>query len=140
MLTVTTTHIKQGWHRRNGVPASDRITLTEHFIRHGVYLTHISLVTDPVYLTEPLIKSQNFVLNERQLPEAAWVWPCQIVEEIAGRPADAVPHYLPGKNPFVNEFSERFRIPLEATMGGAETMYPEFILKLRRLALEASPK
>jgi hypothetical protein len=134
MLTVTTTHIKQGWHRRNGLPASDLITLTEDFIRHGAYLTHISVVTDPVYLTEPLVKSQNFVLSERQLPETAWLWPCQIVEEIAGRPDGAVPHYLPGKNPFAHEFADGSGIPFEATMGGAETMYPEYMLKLQRTA------
>src|SRR5262245_20016629 len=140
MLTVTTTHIKQGWHRRNGLPASDLITLTEHFIRHGLYLTHISVVTDPVYLTEPLVKSQNFVLNERQAPETAWLWPCQIVEEIAGRPEGAVPHYLPGENPFVHEFADQSGIPLEATLGGADTMYPEYMLKLRRPAAQTPPK
>ena len=58
-LTVYTTHIKQGWYRRNGVPSSDIITLTDHFIRHGNFLTHVSVVTDPIYLTEPLIKSQT---------------------------------------------------------------------------------
>ena len=63
ILTVTTTHIKQGWHRRNGVPSSDRITLVEHFIRHDDHLTHVTVVTDPDYLTEPLIKSQDFTLN-----------------------------------------------------------------------------
>jgi hypothetical protein len=131
MLTVTTTHIKQGWIRRNGLPESDRATLTEHFVRHGNYLTHISVVTDPVYLTEPLVRTQNFVLNERQLPPQAWVWPCEIVVEIAGRPREAVPHYLPGQNPFVREFADRYGIPLEAAMGGAETMYPEYLLKLQ---------
>jgi len=40
---VTTTHIKQGWHRRNGVPSSDRITLVEHFIRHDDHLTHVTV-------------------------------------------------------------------------------------------------
>src|SRR6188472_3180942 len=35
VLTVTTTHLKAGWIRRNGIPRSDRATLTEHFIRHG---------------------------------------------------------------------------------------------------------
>ena len=44
---VETTHIKQGWHRRNGVPQSDRTTLTEHFIRHGNILTHIAVITRP---------------------------------------------------------------------------------------------
>ena len=132
MLTVTTTHLKAGWIRRNGLPESDRATLTEHFIRHGNYLTHVSVVTDPVYLTEPLVRTQNFVLNERQLAPQAWVWPCEIVVEIAGRPREAVPHYLPGQNPFVREFADRYGIPLEAAMGGAETMYPEYMLKLRR--------
>jgi hypothetical protein len=131
MLTVTTTHIKQGWIRRNGLPESDRATLIEHFVRHGNYLTHISVVTDPVYLTEPLVRTQNFVLHERQLPSQAWVWPCEIVVEIAGRPREAVPHYLPGQNPFVREFADRYGIPLEAAMGGAATMYPEYMLKLQ---------
>jgi len=87
-----------------------------------------------VYLTEPLVKSENFVLMQRQLPENSWVWPCQIVDEVAGRPAGAVPHYLPGQNPFVTEFATRSGIPIEATMGGAETMYPEYVLKLQRAA------
>ena len=137
MLTVTTTHIKQGWIRRNGLPESDRATLVEHFIRHGDYLTHISIVTDPVYLTEPLVKSQNFVINTRILPPAAWLWPCQAVVEVANRPLGElvveVPHYLLGKNPFMTEFAEQSGIPLEAALGGAETMYPEYVMKLRQL-------
>ncbi len=48
MLTVYTTHIKQGWVRRNGLPESDQATLVEHFIRHGDHLTHVSIVTDPI--------------------------------------------------------------------------------------------
>ena len=40
MLTITTTHLKNGWIRRNGVrPGSDRATVTEHMLRHGNYLT-----------------------------------------------------------------------------------------------------
>ena len=142
MLTVTTTHIKQGWLRRNGLPESDRATLTEHFIRHATYLTQISVVTDPVYLTEPLIKSQNFVLNERVLPAPAWLWPCEPVVEVANRPLGAlqvdVPHYLPGMNPFLNEFASRYGIPIEAALGGAETMYPEYMMKLGQLSVPKS--
>ena len=51
-LTVYTTHMKQGWLRRNGLPESDRATLTEHFIKHGDILTRMSMITDPVYLEE----------------------------------------------------------------------------------------
>ena len=63
ILTIYTTHIKQGWTRRNGLPSSDRITLVDHFIRHDNHLTHVSVVTDPVYLTEPLIKSEDYLLT-----------------------------------------------------------------------------
>ena len=133
MLTVTTTHIKQGWIRRNGLPQSDRTTLTEHFIRHGNVMTHITVVRDPVYLTEPLVKSQNFVLNTRELPQQNWLWVCQPVVEIPDRPADEVPAYFPGENPFLAEFRTRHNIPEEAARGGAETMYPEYMDKVRKM-------
>src|ERR1700690_2213837 len=57
-LTVFTTHIKQGWVRRNGLPESDQATLVEHFIRHGEHMTQVSIVTDPVDLTGPLVTSE----------------------------------------------------------------------------------
>jgi cyclase len=124
MLTVYTTHIKQGWVRRNGLPESDQATLTEHFIRHGDILTHVSIVTDPVYLTEPLIKTQDFRLQLQAGQN--WLYPCEYVEEIAGRPKGEVPNYPPGKNPFVHEFADKYKIPVEAALGGAATMYPEY--------------
>lgn len=132
MLHVFTTHIKQGWVRRNGLPESDRATLSEHFIRHGDQLTHVSIVTDPVYLTEPLIKSQDFVLDEHF--QGNWLYPCESVEEILDRPKDEVPNYLPGENPFLTEFAHKHGIPPEATRGGAETMYPEYQLKMKAAA------
>jgi hypothetical protein len=134
MLTVTTTHIKQGWVRRNGLPESDKATLSEHFVRHGNILTHIAIVTDPVYLTEPLIKTQSFVMNDRlQTGPGAWLWPCEYVDEVAGRPQGVVPNYLVGKNPHVKEFLDRYRLPLDAAMGGAKTMYPEYQMELEKL-------
>ena len=42
-----------------------------------------------------------------------------------------VPHYLPGKNPFIDEMTRIYNIPREAAMGGAETMYPEFRDKIK---------
>jgi hypothetical protein len=42
-----------------------------------------------------------------------------------------VPHYLPGQNPFVDEMNKRFHIPVIASLGGAETMYPEFRKKIK---------
>jgi len=128
-LTVITTHIKQGWVRRNGLPESDQATLVEHFIRHGEHLTHVSIVTDPIYLTEPLIKTQDFNLVAQEGQN--WLYPCSYVEELANRKRGAVPNYLPSENPFLHEWADQFKIPLEAALGGAETMYPEYQAKLR---------
>lgn len=139
ILTVTTTHIKSEWTRRNGIPNSDKATMIEHFIRHGDVMSHVSIVTDPVYLTEPLIKSEEFVLNERP-PARGWLWPCEYVDEVADRPKGDVPHYLPGRSPNVTEFSNKTGIPLEATRGGAETMYPEYLQKLKKLSTPAGSR
>jgi cyclase len=128
ILTVYTTHIKQGWLRRNGLPESDQATLVEHFIRHGDRMTHTSIVSDPVYLTEPLIKTQDFRLQVQAGQN--WLYPCDYVVEIAGHPEGYVPHYLPGENKFVREFADHFKLPPGAVLGGAETMYPEFRAKM----------
>jgi hypothetical protein len=129
-LVVRTTHIKQMWHRRNGLPQSDQTVLTERFLRHGDVLTYVTTTEDPVYLTEPLVKSTNLLHNPRPLAPEQLLYPCQAVVEIADQPRGAVPHYLPGKNPFLGEFRTHFGLPEAATRGGAETMYPEFGAKL----------
>jgi hypothetical protein len=130
MLTVYTTHIKQGELRRNGLMESDEATLVEHFFRYGDLLTHVSVVTDPLTLTEPFVRSQTFRLT---VPEGQnWLYPCEYVDEIADRPRGAVPNYLPGENPFLREHADKLHIPLEAALGGAETMYPEYRLKLKK--------
>jgi hypothetical protein len=132
VLTVYTTHIKTGWVRRNGLVESDRATLTEHFIRHGDILTHVSILSDPAYLTEPLIKSQDFNLNTRYAGN--WLYPCESVEEVVGRKDGEVPNYLPGENPFLKEYETAHpMVPYEAARGGAETMYPEYRLKLKAM-------
>jgi hypothetical protein len=132
ILTVSTSHIKSEWIRRNGIPNSEFATMIEHFVRHGNVMTYVSVVTDPVYLKEPLVKSTDFRLNER--PAGGWLWPCEYVDEVADRPHSAVPHYLPGKNPFYGEFAAKYGIPVEATRGGAETMMPEYFWKMKEMA------
>lgn len=124
MLTVNTTHIKTGWVRRNGVPESDQATMVEHFIRHGNYLTHVTIVTDPVYLAEPLIKSQDFLFDPNF--RGNWIWPCEYVDEVMNRPKDSIPNYLPGQNAFLKEFTDRYNLSPAAALGGPETMYPEY--------------
>jgi hypothetical protein len=132
-LVVKTTHIKQGWVRRNGVPESDLVTTTERFTRHGDMLTYVIYIKDPVYLTEPLVRSRNFV-RMSGLGEGNWIaaTPCEPGEETAA-PPHAVPHYLPGTNPFVAEAERKSGIPAEALTGGAETLYPEYRQRLKEL-------
>jgi len=91
----------------------------------------VSEVTDPVYLTEPLVRTQIF----RRIVQAGqtWLYPCESVVEIANRAPDAVPHYLPGENPFVNEFFDRYKIPRQAVQAGAESMYPDFVAKMKQM-------
>jgi len=135
ILTVYTTHMKQGWIRRNGLRHSDQATLTEHFIRHGDHLMHVSILTDPLTITEPLIKTQDFTLRIQN--GQTWLYPCEPVVEIE-RPRGAVPNYLPGENPFLHEFADKYKIPVEAALGGAETMYPDYQAKLKNAAPRSS--
>ena len=65
MLTVTTTHIKQGWFRRENIPSSDEATTIEHWVRNGNVWTHVSVTEDTNFLAEPLIKSEDFTLNRQ---------------------------------------------------------------------------
>jgi len=126
MLTVNVTHLKEGYVRRNGVPRSDLATVTEHWIRHGNWLTVVTIVNDPVYLSEPFIRSTDYELDEHQLVPP---YPCDVVEEV-DRPKGAVPTFLPGTNPSLQHFATERNLPFEATRGGAETMYPEYRKKL----------
>jgi hypothetical protein len=130
MLIVQTTHLKQGWVRRNGLPMSDRATLTEYYVRNGDLLTHITVLVDPVYLAEPLVKSQEFQRNTRELQAGIWLWVCEAVVEVADRPEGEVPAYLPGEHPFQEEFGRKHNLPEIAVRGGPETMYPEFQSKI----------
>jgi hypothetical protein len=127
VLTVTTTHLKTGWIRRNGIPRSDRAVLTEHWIRHDDYLTLVSIITDPAYLTEPFIRTTNWILDPRQQIAP---YPCEAVVEV-DRPKGSVPHHLPGTNTFLSDFAKRYNLPEAAARGGAETMYPEFEQKMK---------
>jgi len=129
MLTVTTTHLKNGWIRRNGVPRSDRATVTEHMLVHGDYLTVVVIINDPLYLSEPFIRTTDFHFDARQ---AIAPYPCEAVTEVV-RPKGYVPSHLPGTNTFLAEFSERYGLPPEAARGGAETMYPEYRVKLKEM-------
>jgi hypothetical protein len=139
-LKVVTTHIKQGWYRRNGVPMSADAKMTEYFMRRGTILTQVSIIEDPVFLDEPLVRTTELRLdlNTRASDYQRWLF-CQADEEIPGRDPAYVPHYLPGQNPFMEEFAARVALPVEAARGGAVTMYPEYQRRLKTLPVPKKP-
>lgn len=128
-LKITTTHLKEGWLRRNGVARSDAATVTEYFVRHGNHLTWNVFVQDPKYLEEPFFRNRDYTLGETG---AIGAYPCESVQEVV-LPEAYFPHYLPGQNKFLVEYSQKHHIPFEAAMGGAATMYPEYRKKLATL-------
>jgi hypothetical protein len=73
-LKVTTTHLKAGYLRKNGVPYSDNTGLVEYYDMvkeaNGDQLMVVtSVITDPMYLREPFIISTHF---KKQPSEAGW--------------------------------------------------------------------
>lgn len=137
-LTTYTTHFKEGLLRRNGAPSSDLATLTQHITRHGDLLTITARLEDPVYLTQPHVVSRVWQLDANNGQRVLGSAPltignsCEPFSEMGEHPPRGfVPHYLPGKNPWVNEVSEKFHIPVEAVMGHTETLYPEYRKKLK---------
>ncbi len=133
ILTVYSTHIKKEYYRRSGIPSSDRTTVTEHFIRHGNLLSHVMIINDPDYLSEPYVLSQEFTLMERG--NQNWLYNCEYVMEVPMN-KNEVPFYLPGDAPFIEDYSKLFGLPFEAVIGGAETTYPEYQPRLEELIRE----
>lgn len=118
-----------------------------YYMRNENVLTVTWIVIDPLYLTEPYIKSADFIAatggtaTGNFAVEPADRTPgrfgnvfaqCLSREEIARDDLHYVPHYLPGQNPFPGEEAKRLGIPTEATLGGAATALPEFRERLGR--------
>jgi hypothetical protein len=89
-----------------------------------------------VYLTEPYIKTRNF-WNDPGFQMT--LYPCSVDVEI-DRPEGVIPNYLPGANPFLSEWAAQHHLPLEAARGGAETMYPEYMNKMRSMPNAKAPE
>jgi hypothetical protein len=126
VLRTYTTHYKEGYVRRNGVPTSDASTFRMEFRRHGDLLTVTAFIEDPYYLSEPYVISRTWMNDPnagmRRVPN-----PCVPQAELPGLVGDGdVPHYLPGENPGMMDVTNMYNIPLEAVLGGAETMYPAY--------------
>jgi hypothetical protein len=81
-LKVVTTNVKAGYLRKNGVPYSEKATITEYFQptpeTYGArYMIVTTIVDDPEYLTTPQITSSNY----KKLPDTNNGWdpqPCSV--------------------------------------------------------------
>ena len=91
-------------------------------MRRGDRITNTTVLSDPVFLSEPMVRSTDFY----RLPvdPGAWLYACDDGEQILDRPEDDVPNYLFGRQPFVREFSERYGLPFAASrpFGGRVTL------------------
>jgi hypothetical protein len=68
-LKVVTTHFREGYLRKNGVPYSEAASITEYFHRlpsdpgEDVFLLVTTAIDDPNYLTQPFLTSTQFKLE-----------------------------------------------------------------------------
>jgi hypothetical protein len=68
-LKVVTTHFREGYLRKNGVPYSENASITEYFNRlpqhpnGDNWLLVVTIVEDPKYLTQPFYTSTQFKLE-----------------------------------------------------------------------------
>jgi hypothetical protein len=79
-LKITTTQLRPGYLRKNGVPYSENATVTEYYNRHDEpdgtsWFTVTTVVDDPRYLNQPFITSSSF---KKETDTAKWnPTPCQ---------------------------------------------------------------
>jgi hypothetical protein len=105
-LLIRTTHLKESYHRRNGIASSARRTFTERWVRHGDILSVVTIVEDPAFFTEPFVRSESWALDPGQRVTSN---PCVYEPEVPSAAG--------------------------AARGGAQTMYPEFRLTMGRPAV-----
>jgi len=132
MLKVTTTHMKQAFLQRNGIPSSPYGVMTEYFIRHGDRLLVISQVDDPIYLEEPMVRTSTFKWNpgQRETP----IVQVEVAEELPDLKPGDVPHYPLGFRQ--TDYADSNGLPWAAVLGGRETIYPEYAETLQRMMRE----
>jgi hypothetical protein len=75
-------------------------------------------------MTEPYVLSRNYMLGTQ--PIRPIDTPC--VPGYEGQEPGTVPHYLPGKNPSIDEVSKFYNLPMEAVMGARK----HFIRRIAR--------
>ncbi len=129
-LHTTSTHLKDSYLERNGLPLSNQAVTDLFFTRHGEEMMLTGVVTDPVYLEAPWVRSRTLRLNT------------------AGDASDPLLYCLPAETEALSDgyhtavtpppeqaqqmtyLKSHYNLPRLATDGGAQTMYPEFVKKI----------
>jgi len=131
-LVQTATHLKEAYIRRWGPMRSDQATVRTRWKRIGNYLRSTVIIYDPVYMEEPYVRTSLIWVSDPGLVLPPY--PCEeATETVVER--GTVPHALPGKSLLPGQdpnLTDPFGTPYEARLGGAETMYPEYIAKMKR--------
>ena len=84
------------------------------------------MISDPVYLSEPLVKTNGFSL----IPNGSiGPYPCRPAVEVPHE-AGYVPHHGLEDTAHTREYAQKYGLPYEAMRGGAETALPEYMSKL----------
>ena len=131
-LAITTTHMKQGVIQRNGSATSPYGVMTEHFFRHNEMLTLFWSVDDPIFFEEPMVRTQNWRWNPNG--NMAFQQPFESVDELGDKPLGWVPFFAMGETH--PEFAKAHGLPFKATLGGKESLYPEYMDVVKKFAAE----
>ncbi len=131
-LVVSTSLLKDGYLEDNGLPSSNQETDSYFLTRYGDELTIMAVIRDPVYLEAPLVLGRTLKLLPAGSVLEDPILYCMPAETIAGF-SDGYHSAieLPPKEAQQQAYlSGLYHLPLIATHGGAQTMYPEFQRKL----------
>lgn len=122
VLHVHTDMLKPYYVARNGLPLDDKTTMDERFFRYGDILTDFMMISDPQYLTRPVVESKEYYRLPQGSVEA---YPCRPNDEVP-RDKGVVPMHLPSDYGTPNYGPVSHGVPLKAAEGGPETMFPEY--------------
>ena len=95
-------------------------------------LTMFSWLDDPIFLDEPMVRTMTWGWNPAG--NMGFGNPFEPVDELGDKPLGWVPFYPLGNEH--REFGEAHGLPYKATIGGRETLYPEYQLKIAEIMKE----
>jgi len=87
----------------------------------------MTVITDPAYLTEPMVRTRDYVYQEKPADRRFIL--VEPVDEVI-REKGTIPHHLRVRTLFLTSLPTRTNYPKKQPEGGAETLYPEYEQKL----------